>query len=106
MNEMDSIDRLLRDDDTGVEDDGFVSRVVQSLPKPARRATQIPIFLFATAVVATALAVFWVPWQSLPAVKASDLLSPSGQVLQAWTLALTVFASLAWAVIAAVLQLA
>ena len=100
--ELDAIDELFGRQEKYVEDHGFTGRVVRGLPRRRRRGwVNSALLLFATGV-GSVLAVFWVPWGNLPAVRTADLLSPGGAILLPWTLAVGVIGSLVWAVMAVV----
>jgi hypothetical protein len=58
--------------------------------------------LLGTTAIGSALAVLWLPWDNLPALNWSALLTPNSHVLLSWVLVLSVMGSLIWAVIAAV----
>ena len=103
--EIDPIDELFRRQEACVEDHGFTARVIQQLPRQQRRAWLNPVLLLLAAGVGSVLAAFWVPWANLPAMRPSDLLSPSVSILLPWTLAVTVIGSLIWSAVAAVLRL-
>jgi len=99
--EKDPIDTRLREQDTYINDDGFTARVVAALP-PRRRTWLRPVLLLGSAAVGTVLAIQWLPWANLPPLDISALLSLNSQVLSPWFVVLSVTASLAWAVVAAV----
>jgi hypothetical protein len=99
--ERDPIDTQLREQDAYINDDGFTVRVVAALP-PRRRPWLRPVLLLGSAAVGTVLAIQWLPWSNLPPLDLSALLSLNSQVLSPWVVVLTVVASLAWAVMAAV----
>ena len=98
----DPLDALLREQNPYVEDDGFTKRVVSALPCRRPRFPLRRIFLLGAAVIGSVLAVLWLPWENLPALNWSTLLSLNSYVLLPWVLMLSVIASLAWATIAAV----
>jgi hypothetical protein len=58
--------------------------------------------LLGTGGIGTALAIRWLPWNSLPPLDASALFSPDAQALSPWLLTFSVVASLAWAVMTAI----
>ena len=99
--EKDPIDTQLREQDTYINDDGFTARVVAALP-PRRRTWLRPVLLLGSATVGTVLAIQWLPWNNLPPLDLSALLSLNSQVLSPWIVVLSVMASLAWAVVGAV----
>ncbi|MGH9592993.1 MAG: hypothetical protein ACRD5L_07865, partial [Bryobacteraceae bacterium] len=79
----------------------FTGRVLASLP--SRRRTWLrPTLLLGAAAIGSALAVRWLPWENLPPLNVSALLSLNSQVLMPWVVLLSVVASLTWAVVAAV----
>ena len=97
----DPLDVLLREQQTYVEDDGFTTRVLAALP-PRRRTWLRPILLLGATAIGSALSIRWLPWENLSSLDVSALLSLDSQVLLPWLLVISVAASLAWAVIAAV----
>jgi|ERR1035438_7674944 hypothetical protein len=97
----DPLDALLREQNTHIDDDGFTGRVLAALP-PRRRAWLRPTVLLGATAIGSALAVRWLPWESLSTPDLSALLSLNSQVLLPWLLVLSVAASLACAVMAAV----
>jgi len=99
--ENDPLDALLREQNSYIDDGGFTTRVIQSLP-PRRRAWLRPALLTSATIIGSVLAVLWVPWRSLPALDLSAFLSPNPQVLMPWVLVVTVIGSLVWSVVAAV----
>jgi hypothetical protein len=99
--EKDPIDTQLHEQDTYINDDGFTARVVAALP-PRRRTWLRPVVLLGSATVGTVLAIQWLPWANLPPLDISACLSLNSQVLSPWFVVLSVTASLAWAVVAAV----
>ena len=99
--ENDPIDVLLREQNTHVENDGFTTRVLAALPS-RRRAWLRPTVLLGATVIGSALASRWLPWENLSPLDLSALLSLNSQVLLPWLLVLSVAASLAWAVTAAI----
>ena len=99
--EIDPIDTQLREQETYVNDDGFTVRVVAALP-PRRRTWLRPVLLLGSVAVGTVLAIQWLPWANLPPLDISALLSLNSQVLSPWFVVLSVTASLAWALVAAV----
>ena len=99
--EKDPIDALLHEQNAYVNDDGFTARVIAALPR-RRRAWLRPTFLLGAAIVGWVLAILWLPWENLPPLDLSALLSLNSQVLTPWVAVLSVAASLVWAVVAAV----
>jgi len=96
----DPLDALLREQNTHIDDDGFTGRVLAALP-PRRRTWLRPTVLLGATAIGSALAIRWLPWESLSPPDLSALLSLNSQVLLPWLLVLSVMASLAWAVAAA-----
>jgi len=99
--ENDPIDVLLREQNTHVENNGFTTRVLAALP-PRRRMWLRPVVLLGAAAIGSALASRWLPWENLSPFDLAALPSLNSQVLLPWLLVLSVAASLAWAVTAAV----
>ena len=97
----DPLDVLLREQNPHIDDDGFTARVLTALP-PRRRAWLRPTVLLGATAIGSALASRWLPWENLSPFDLSALLSLNSQVLLPWLLVLSVAASLAWAVTAAV----
>ena len=93
---------MLREQDTYINDDGFTARVMAALPR-RRRTWLRPIILLGAASIGTALAIRWLPWESLPPLDPSALLSLDSKVTIPWLSVLLVVASITWAVLAAVL---
>ena len=56
----DPLDTLLRENDAYVDDNGFTSRVMASLPR-RRRSCLRPVILFSTTLLSLALLVWWLP---------------------------------------------
>ena len=94
--ENDPIDVLLREQNAHLDDDGFTGRVLAALP-PRRREWLRPAVLLGATGIGSALAVRWLPWESLSMPDVSALLSLNSQVLTPWLLVLSVAASLTWA---------
>jgi hypothetical protein len=99
--EKDPLDVLLREQSTYVNDDGFTGRVMARLPR-RRRMWLRPALLLGATAIGSALAVWWLPWETLPALDASAVLSLNTQVLWPWMLVFLVAGSLVWAVLSAV----
>ena len=97
----DPLEAMLREQDTYINDDGFTARVMAALPR-RRRTWLRPIILLGAAWIGTALAIRWLPWESLPAPDLSALLSLDTKVTIPWMSVLLVAASITWAVLAAV----
>jgi hypothetical protein len=78
----DPIDKLLREQDTHVADDGFTSGVIAVLP---RRRPLLPRVILLSAVVAGAVAsACWLPWQSLPPLDYTKIVTSDPRILSAW----------------------
>jgi hypothetical protein len=99
--EKDPLDVLLREQSKYVNDDGFTGHVIARLPR-RRRTWLRPALLLGVTAIGSALAVRWLPWETLPPLDASTLLSLNSQVLWPWLSVLLVAGSLVWAVVAAV----
>ena len=98
----DPLDALLREQNPYVEDDGFTRRVISALPSRPSRFPLCQIFLLVVTAIGSALAISQLPWGNLPALNLSALITLNSQVLLPWALALSVIASLVWAMVAAV----
>jgi len=99
--EKDPLDVLLQEQNAYIDDDGFTRRVMAQLP-PRRRTRLRPVRLQGVTVVGSALALRWLPWQTLPPLDATAFLSLNTQVLWPWLSVILVAGSLVWAVVAAV----
>lgn len=100
--EKDPLDTLLREQNKYVDDGGFTARVMAALPPRRRRSWLQPIVLLGAATIGAALAVRWLPWESMPPLDPSALLSLDSKVTIPWLSVLLVAVSIAWAVVAAV----
>ncbi len=98
--ENDPLDLLLREQNAHIDDNGFAGRVLAALPR-RRRTWLRPAFLLGSTAIGSVLAVRWLPWENLSIPDLSALLSLNSQVLLPWLLVLSVAASLALAVTAA-----
>jgi ABC-type multidrug transport system permease subunit len=98
----DPLDALLREQNPYVEDNGFTTRVISALPHRRSRFRLRQIFLLGATALGSVLAVLWLPWENLPVLNWSALLSPNSHVLLPWVLVLSVVGSLIGAFIAAV----
>lgn len=98
----DPLDALLREQNQYVEDNGFTARVISALPRRRSRFQMRQAFLLGTTAVGLALTIVWLPWENLPALNWSALLSLDAHVWLPWALVLSVFGSLVWALVAAV----
>jgi hypothetical protein len=98
--ENDPIDVLLREQNAHMDDNGFTGRVLSVLPQ--RRQIRLrPLFLLGITAIGSGLAIHWLSWENLSPLDLSALLSLNFQGLLPWLLVLSVTASLAWAMIAA-----
>jgi hypothetical protein len=95
----DPIDKLLREQDTYVSDDGFAQRVIAALPR--RRPLFPRIFLLAVVIGGAGLAALWMPWQNLPPLDYTQIFTSDSQVASAWVPFIAVGVALASAVVAA-----
>jgi hypothetical protein len=100
--EKDPLDTLLREQNAYVNDEGFTVRVMAALPERRRRSWLQPALLLGAAAIGSALAVRWLPWESLPPLDSSALLSLDPKVTIPWLSVLLVVASITWAAVAAV----
>ncbi len=100
--EKDPLDTLLREQNNYVDDGGFTARVMAALPPRRRRSWLQPIVLLGAAAIGAALAIRWLPWESLPPLDASALLSLDPKITMPWLSVLLVAASITWAAVAAV----
>ena len=99
----DPVDALLREQNPYVDDAGFTARVVKSLPR-RRRAWLRPVVLLGAIVIASVLAIRWLPWGNLPALDLSSLKSlftAGSPTLLPLVTVLVVGASLVWSVVSA-----
>jgi hypothetical protein len=78
----DPIDKLLREQEAYISDDGFTKRVMAALPR--QRAVFPRIILLLIVIVGAALAAFWMPWQNLPPLDYRQIFSSDSKVLSAW----------------------
>ena len=93
----DPLDVLLREQSAHIDDNGFTGRVIAALPR-RRRVWLRSLFLLVGTATGSALALYWLPWESLSPLDMSALLSLNSQVLLPWLLVILVVASLVWAV--------
>lgn len=78
----DPIDQLLREQDAYVPDDGFTRRVLAGLP---RRQPWLPRIVLLSAILAgTAMAIFLIPWKTLPPLDYTQIFAENSKVLSAW----------------------
>ena len=97
----DALDRLLREQDTYVEDNGFTARVLNALPRRRYENLRTVILLAATALCAV-LAASWFTSPDMPPLDLHAMQSNDWQVLLPWTAALLAVASLVGGAISAV----
>lgn len=96
----DPIDKLLREQDTYIADDGFTRRVVAQLPR--RKSVWMGrAILLGVAIGGAAIAYFWMPWRSLPPLDFAQIFSGDSRVLLAWLPVVIVLFTLASTVRAA-----
>jgi len=79
----DPIDKLLREQDTYLADDGFTRRVMAGVTV-RKRFFGPRIILFVAIVVGILMAVFWMPWSNLPPLDYTQIFSDNSKVLSAW----------------------
>ncbi len=96
------MDTLLREQNAYVDDGGFTARVMAALPQRRRHSWLRPALLLGAAVIGSVLAGRWLPWESLPPLDLSALLSLDSNVTIPWMSVLLVAASITWAAMAAV----
>jgi len=77
----DPIDKLLREQDTHLADDGFTKRVVSRLPR--RRRLLPRMFLLAVVVAGSLLVFYWSPWKTLPPLDYTQVAVLDSPVLSA-----------------------
>ena len=95
----DPIDKLLREQDAHVADDGFTKRVIGALP---RRSSVWPrIILLVVVVVGTVIAIRWMPWKNLPPFDYTQIFRSDSKMLSAWAPFIVVGVVLGSAVLAA-----
>ena len=95
----DAIDKLLREQDTYVSDDGFTKRVMTVLPR--RRSVLPRIILLAAVVAGIAMAALWMPWKNLPPLDYTQLFASNSTLFSAWLPFIAVGVVLASAVLTA-----
>jgi hypothetical protein len=93
----DALDALLRESDQYIPDDGFTARVLVSLSS-CRRPWAHLVILTAAAVVASVLAVFWMPpLAELQAAVAKGISTGEWTYFVVPVLVLTAISSILWA---------
>jgi hypothetical protein len=97
----DPIDKLLREQDRYVNDDGFTRRVLERVPR-RRHRVEARWVLAAMFVLGVFFAIRWLPWRELPPLDYAKLFSPDSEVLSAWLPVFMVVVALVSAGIAAV----
>ena len=108
----DPVETMLREQNQYVNDDGFTARVMAALPRRRSRAWVRPTVLLGAAAIGSVLAVWWLPWENLPSLDWSALVSLNSRALtptsdlmsglMPWVTILAVATSIVWAVVAAV----
>ena len=78
----DPIDKLLREQDGHLPDDGFTRRVMAALPR--RRRVYPRVILFVAVAIGIAMVVFWMPWKTLPPFDYTQIFNRDSNVLTAW----------------------
>jgi len=78
----DRIDKLLREQEAHVPDNGFTQRVISALPR--RRAMFPRVILLAVAISGAVIAAYWMPWRSLPPIDYTQSFAQNSKVLSAW----------------------
>jgi len=109
---VDPVEAMLREQNQYVNDDGFTARVMAALPRRRSRVWVRPAVLLGAAAIGSILAVRWLPWENLPPLDWSSLVSLNSwalaqasdlmPALMPWITILAVAASIAWAAMAAV----
>ena len=97
----DPLDALLREQNPHIDDAGFTARVVSALPRRRSRFGLRTVLLTGAACAGSVLAIYWLPWASLPALSVPALFSMDSQILFPRILVLLVVGSLAWVIVAA-----
>lgn len=98
----DPLDALLRGQSPHIADEGFTRRVMAALPPRRSLFPLRQIFLTGGTLTGWVLAVLWLPWDNLPPLNWSALLSLNSQVLWPWAVVLTIAGSLIWELVAAI----
>jgi hypothetical protein len=96
----DPLDALLREQNSYVEDNGFTTRVIKSLPR-RRRAWLRPVLLLGATTIGAVLAAHWLSFDNLPPLDLSALTAANSQALLPWMLVVSVVGSLVWSAVTA-----
>jgi hypothetical protein len=97
----DPLDKLLQEQNHHIEDAGFTTQVVSSLPRSSRLFWLRPLLLSGAAIAGLILAIDWLPWKTLmPPDRPVALLD--SKVLLPWMVVMTVLLSLIWGMVSAV----
>jgi hypothetical protein len=78
----DPIEKLLREQDDYVADEGFSKKVLARLPR--HRGWLPRMVLLAVVACGAVLAAYWLPWKSLPPLDYTKVLSLDTKVWSAW----------------------
>jgi hypothetical protein len=95
----DPIEKLLREQDDYVADDGFSKKVLARLPR--RHDWLARVILLAVVAAGTLGAFYWLPWKTLPPLDYTKVASLDPKVWSAWLPFLAVVGALLSAVSAA-----
>jgi hypothetical protein len=95
----DPIEKLLREQNSYVNDDGFTGRVMARLPR--RRGLFPRIVLLGVVAAGALLASYWLPWKNLPPLDYTKVLSLDPKVWSAWLPFFVVIAALVSGLLAA-----
>lgn len=95
----DSLDALLRDQATYIDDNGFTRRVLIALPRRRRSALRPAIVLGATAL-ACALTVWWFPTGEMLTIARLDYSAITASSVSAVAAALVAIGSIVWRAVA------
>src|SRR4051812_36039395 len=96
----DPIEKLLREQEAYVSDDGFTKRVMTRLPRRRQRRLA-RVILLAVVVVGAAVAIHFLPWNSLPPLDYTKVYTLDSEVFSAWLPVLAVITALVTAASAA-----
>jgi len=95
----DPIEKLLREQDSYIPDDGFSRQVLSRVPNRSRAWTRV-VYLAVLAVLAV-LAGFWLPWGSLPELNYQQVIMLDPKVISAWLPVVAVLVALGSGILAA-----